>query len=343
VTGKLRHRSLLPLLAIALVLASILSIGVGAVQISPLQVGGILLDRLGLDSGVSYTSQQDAVLWAIRLPRVAMAVAVGAGLAASGVVLQTMLRNPLAEPGLIGLSSGASLGVILATGLGLGSLGAGNTLAAAIAAALLTGFGTVLVGRRRGARLDPTTFIIVGIAMTLLTGAVTMLLTFIFPGSGASSRESLAFGNLGTATWPDVGRTVPCVLLGIAIATLMDRELRLFQLGETHMQALGVDVERVRIVLLVATAIMVGAAVAGAGVVGFIGLIVPHAVRMLAGPGQHRLLLISAIAGGAFLVLSDLVARTLVAPVEIPVGIITALAGAPFLLLLVLRQQERRH
>jgi len=343
VPGPSRQRSLLPLLTIVLVLASILSIGVGAVHMTPQQVFGVLLDRVGFDSGVTYTNQQDSVLWEIRLPRVAMAIVVGAALAAAGVVLQSMLRNPLAEPGLIGLSSGASLGVILAAGLNLTWLGAATPIASAIAAALLAGFGTVLIGRQRGARLDPTTFIIVGIAMTLLTSAVTMLLTFVFPDYGSSARETLAFGNLGAATWEQVGRVVPGVLLGIVIAAAMDRELRLFQLGETHMQALGVDVERVRILLLAATAVMVGAAVAGAGVVGFVGLIVPHAVRMLLGPGQQRILPAAAIAGGAFLVLSDLIARTLVAPVEIPVGIITSLAGAPFLLLLVLRQQERRH
>jgi len=321
----------------ALLLLSI----VAAVAIGPASLGldevasSVWAHLTGTASPLSPT--RDAIVWELRLPRVLTAAAVGAGLALCGGVMQALTRNPLADPYLLGLSSGASLGAVLVLVLGAGLLLPVAAFAGAMAALLATLGLASAIGR-----ITPTRTVLAGLAVSALAGAITSLVIF-WAVTGDSYREILSWllGSLAGARWPAVAIAgVALIVIGLPLL-LSGRLLDAFVLGDTAAAALGVPVQGVRWTLLALSALLTGALVSVSGSIGFVGLVLPHAVRLVAGPGNRALLPLSALVGGLFLVWADTLARTAFDPRELPVGIVTALVGAPvFAVLLVRRRAE---
>jgi iron complex transport system permease protein len=336
---RLRAGVLLPVLVLLVVAATLAGIGLGAVRIAPQQTVAILLHHAGIDLGIEYTRQQDAIVWVIRAPRVVLAILVGSALAVSGAALQGMFRNPLADPGLIGVSSGAALGAVASVALGISILGVATLPVCAFIGGVVASIIVYFVSRHDG-RTEVVTLILTGIALNTMAGAMTGMLTYVASDTQLRAVVFWSLGSLGSATWRSVAAATPFIVLGLVLIPRWGGALNLFVLGEREAAHLGVDTDRVRMQLILVTALMTGAAVAVAGVVGFVGLIVPHLIRLIAGP-NHRVLLPASALGGALLVLlSDLAARTIAAPAELPLGVITALLGGPFLLVLMLRTRR---
>jgi iron complex transport system permease protein len=337
---RARVLTLFPVLSALLVLALLLNAGIGAVRVGPMQVIAIVLDHLlGIDIGVTYTPQQDAVIWAIRLPRIVMAAMVGAGLALAGTVLQGVFRNPLADPGLIGVSSGSALGAIIAILAGFSMLGNASLPVAAFVGGLVATLAVYGFARHDG-RIEVVTLILTGVAMNAIAGAGIGLGTFLADDRQLRTIVFWSLGSTGGATWPTVTAAAPCIGLGLALLPWWGRTLNLLVLGEREARHLGVDTERTRFILIGLSALMTGAAVAVAGIVSFVGLVVPHIIRLIAGPDHRTLLPASALGGAALLLAADLFARTAVIPRELPLGVVTALGGGPFFLWLVYRTRR---
>ncbi len=319
----------------------LLGVGVGAVPIAPGDAVAIVLHHLGVDTGISIDPQDDAILWVIRLPRVVLGALVGGALGIAGAALQGVFRNPLADPGLIGVASGASLGAVAAIVLGLTAAVPAGLQLCAFAGGVAASLVVYALARYEG-RTETVTLILTGVAVTAIVGAAIGLL--IARADDVELRDVVfwSMGSLGSATWPLVGATAPCVAIGVAAVCARARELDLMTLGEREAEHLGVDTERTRLLLVLGVALATGAAVAAAGVVAFVGLVVPHLVRLAAGPAHRVVLPGSALGGAALVVLADVVARTAAAPVELPLGVITSLAGGPFFLWL-LWQTRRAH
>jgi len=336
-----RAGALIPVLIVLLLAAVIVNVGVGAVAISPVQAVGILLDHAGISTGITYSPQQDAVLWAIRLPRVLLALLVGAGLGLAGAALQGVFRNPLAEPALIGVSSGASVGAVASIIFGFTLLGRASLPLAAFAGALLTTLLVYATSRSEG-RTPVETLILMGIAVNAVAGALTGYLTFLADDQQLRSIVFWSLGSLGGATWEVVRAVLPFIGLGLLLTPRWGRALNLLVLGEREARHLGLNTERTRFALIALAALMTGAAVAVAGIIGFVGLVVPHLVRLIAGPDHRLLLPASALGGALLLLLADLAARTLVTPAELPLGVVTALLGGPFFMWLLYRAKRMR-
>jgi len=333
-----RARGLLVLVPLLLVCV-IASLGTGAVPIRPAQVVSILLEHVGLPSLVTFTDQQAAVLHAIRLPRVLMGVLVGAALAVAGAALQGLFRNPLADPGLLGVSGGASLAVAAVTVLKVQLFGLHTQPVAAFVGSLVAILLISTLARGNG-KTQVATMLLCGVAINALCVSGTGLFTYL---STDDQLRTLAFWQLGSlsgATWASVSTLAPLVLLCAVGMMLLANPLNALMLGEANASHLGITVERLKWQLVVLVALGVGAAVAFSGMIGFLGLVVPHLIRLWLGPNHRVLLPLSALLGAALLVLADLVARTVVIPSELPIGIVTALAGAPFFLYLLLRQRR---
>lgn len=321
------------ILGAALVASLVLAITVGPAAITPLDVWSSVLHHLGLgDSPLS--ALRDGIVWQLRLPRVLTAAAVGAGLALSGAVMQAITRNPLADPYLLGLSGGASLGAVAVLVLGATVLLAPAAFVGALGALL----ATLLIARASGP-LSPARTVLAGVAVSAFSAAVTSFIIY-WTATGDSYREILAWllGSLAGARWSAVLIAVGAiVVVGIPLL-LSGRVLDAFAFGDTAAAALGVHVERTRWLLLVATALLTGALVSVSGSIGFIGLVLPHAIRLLVGTANRLVLPLSALLGAVVLVWADTAARTVFDPRELPVGIVTAIVGAPLFVLLLLRR-----
>lgn len=279
------------------------------------------------------------IVWLMRLPRVLVASIVGAGLSTAGVLMQALFRNPLAEPSLTGVGPGAVLGAVtmFVTGWSAVSLAALPIAAMVLAfAALLLVYG---IAARDGAAPVPM-LLLAGIAVgAFLTAISSLLLSLnIVTWQVAQDIVFWMMGGLESRTWAHVWLSAPFVAIGIAIAWLQHRTLDLLLLGEESAAALGVDVEAAKRLVLITSALLTGASVAAAGLIGFVGLVVPHAVRLLLGPGHRALVPAAAIAGAAFVIVCDLASRTIRPPAEIRLGVMTAMCGAPFFLWLLVRQ-----
>lgn len=331
---------LLPTLAVVLCVAFLLGVGIGAVAVPPDVVVAILLSKIGVSVETAVSQQQMAVLWNIRLPRVVLGGLVGAALAVSGALLQGIFRNPLADPGLIGVSSGAALGAVFTIISGLAVFGIYTLPVAAFLAGAAT---TLLVYRlsRRHGRTDVAMLLLVGLALNALAGATTGLLTYLADDAQLRSIVFWTLGGLGGALWETVLAATPPILIVLVLAPRLGFYLNLFALGEAEARHLGVNVEWIKRAAVLMAALATGAAVALTGPIGFIGLIVPHMVRLTIGPDHRWLIPACAFGGATLLILADLLARTLAAPAEIPVGLFTSFAGGPFFLALILR--TRRH
>jgi len=329
---------LLPSLAVAAVAAVML----GSTPVPPETVVHVLALKLlpaGWVDASSLTSADVSIVWLLRLPRVIVAAVVGAGLATAGVLMQSLFRNPLAEPSLTGVGPGAVLGAVTMFVTGWSSI----SLAALPVAAMVLAFASLLlvygIATRDGVA-PVTTLLLAGIAVgAFLTALSSLLLSLnIVTWQVAQDIVFWMMGGLDSRTWAHVWLSGPFVAVGVVSALALSRTLDLLLLGEENAAALGVDVEAAKRIVLATSALLTGASVAAAGLVGFVGLVVPHAVRLLLGPGHRTLVPASAVAGGAFLIACDLVARTVRPPAEIRLGVVTALCGAPFFLFLLLRQ-----
>lgn len=321
----------------AVLAAALCTAGLWALTVGPAGLGfrEAWLALTAPGSG-SLTPLQEAIVRELRLPRILTAAAVGAGLALSGAVIQALTRNPLADPYLLGLSSGASLGAVTVL-----LLGAAVVLpVAAFAGAMLAMAATLALAGALGS-ITPTRTVLAGLAVSSLAAAAASFVVF-WTAQGDSYREVLGWlmGSLAGATWSSTLIALPALAVVGVPLLFCGRILDAFAFGDTAASALGVPVPAVRWTLLGATALLTGAMVSVSGSIGFVGLVLPHAVRMLAGPSNRALLPLSALAGALFLVLADTAARTVFDPREIPVGIVTALIGAPFFILLLLRRRS---
>ncbi|MFC7432625.1 MULTISPECIES: putative F420-0 ABC transporter permease subunit [unclassified Agrococcus] len=322
-------------LAVATPILATLAVVLGAADLSFGDVWATIGARLGLGEPVLSTIE-DGIVWQRRVPRVLVAIAVGAGLAVCGAVMQSVTRNPLADPYLLGLSSGASLGAVCALLLGIAiPLPVAAFGGAALALAMTVGLATAI------GQVTPTRTVLAGLAVSSMLGAVTSLVIF-WVVTGDSYREILGWlmGTLAAARWEAVWLTWAGLVAIVVPIVLVARRLDAFAFGDRHAASLGIHPGRTRLLLLGATALLTGILVSVSGSIGFVGLIVPHAVRLLTGPGHRALLPLSALAGGLVLLAADTIARTAFEPRELPVGIVTALVGAPAFAAILLRQRR---
>lgn len=316
----------------------IAGVALGAVRVAP---GDVLASMLRAMTGRA-DSLSDALIVDVRLPRVLLAAIVGASLAGAGAIYQALFRNPLADPYILGVSSGAGLGAMLAlvaTG-GATALRYGSVPVAAFAGAVLTMALVTRLASWRG-RLDTASLLLAGVAISYTLAALTSFL-MVFAREQMATVVFWMMGGLGSASWPYLAMVAPMFALGAALAIISARELNLMLLGDERAGHLGLDVDRFKLFVLAVASLLTAAAVAVAGLIGFIGLMVPHAIRLVIGPDHRALLPASFLGGGIALVAADLVARTVIAPVEVPVGIVTALLGGPFFVWLLVRGEGPR-
>lgn len=344
---RTRAALVLPILSGILLVIVLMAVGIGAVQIHPNQVAAILLKQLGIETGISFEARQESVLMIIRLPRVVAGLLIGASLAVAGASIQGLFRNPLADPGLIGISSGSALAaatmIVLSNSVFSGILAIFGDFALMLAA-FLGGVTTTLIVYRlatSGGRTSVPTMLLAGIAINALSGAGIGLLTYIATDEQLRDITFWSLGSLGRATWVTIGGMLPFILAAVIPLPFLARALNAFLLGENEAVHLGIDVERVKTWIIVLVALAVGASVAVTGIIGFVGLIVPHLIRMVAGPDHRTLLPASALLGASLLVGADLFARTVAVPAEVPIGIVTALIGGPCFLWLLLRDRAK--
>lgn len=342
-TSPLSTRPLFIALGLLLVLALWLSLALGPVSLPLGDTLRAALRLLGVPLAADASVQQaELILAQIRMPRTLLGLTVGMVLALCGVAMQGLFRNPLADPGLVGVSSGAALGAAVAIvgGAAFGGLPEAFAPYLLSACAFVGGLlVTALVYRlgRRDGQTNVATMLLAGIALTALAGAAIGLFTYL---ADDATLRTLTFWNLGSLNGASYARLWPLLLATLAVALWLPRRARALNallLGESEARHLGFDVERLKRELVFCTALGVGAAVAAAGLIGFIGLVVPHLMRLLVGPDHRLLLPASALAGASLLLLADLVARLALAPAELPIGIVTALIGAPFFLYLLVR------
>jgi iron complex transport system permease protein len=331
---------LLVLLA-ALGLIGIVAIGVGAVSIPPLRVAGLLADAFHAPWSGRDADPELVILMAIRVPRVLIAGLVGAALAVAGTQMQGLFQNPMASPDVIGTSTGAALGAVLAFVLGLAQshvmwIPALSCLGAALSLAAVYGLTT-----RRG-RTPVAMLLLAGVALNALLGSLTAFVITLQWVRYEVAQEVVFWlmGGLDDRTWTHVWMAAPLVAVGLAAAAALARDLDLFTTGEDAAATLGLDVERAKQRVLAVAALLSGTAVAVCGVIGFVGLIVPHGLRLVVGPSHRRLVPAAAIGGAIFVIAADLVARTALAPIEIRLGVVTGLCGAPFFLWLLGRYRR---
>jgi iron complex transport system permease protein len=334
---------LLFFLFLLLLMSIVLGILIGPVSISVNDIFDIVLFKLGFLERGDWTLGVENIVWLIRLPRVLLALTVGAGLAVAGAALQTLVRNPLADPFVLGISSGASVGAVLAIGFGFFSFAGifGVQIAGFIGA--LASFLIVYYLAKTGGEISPTRLILAGIGVGYVFSGITSFITMT-SGNRELAGQILAWtlGSLARATWYDLTLPFLVLILAIAYLLLQSRNLNALSVGDEVAMTLGLEVGKFRKKMFVIIALLTGIMVSVSGTIGFIGLIIPHIVRILVGIDHRRVLPISAFLGSVFLIWVDVIARTAFAPAELPVGIITSILGGPFFLLLLWRIREER-
>ncbi|WP_285424186.1 iron ABC transporter permease [Pseudomonas sp. efr-133-TYG-103a] len=338
----LQPRTLFIVLSVACLLAVWLSLALGPVSLPLMDTLRAGLRLLGFPIAGHDLQQAELILGQIRLPRTLLGLAVGAVLALSGVAMQGLFRNPLADPGLVGVSSGAALGAAVAI-VAAASLGGLPEAFAPYLLSLCAFAGGLMVtgivyrlGRRDG-QTSVGIMLLAGVAMTALAGSIIGLFTYL---ADDATLRTLTFWNLGTLNGASYARLWPLLLVCVLVIVWLPRRakaLNALLLGESEARHLGIEVERLKGELILCIALGVGAAVAAAGLIGFVGLIVPHLVRLIAGPDHRVVLPASALAGASLLLFADVFARLVLAPAELPIGIVTAFLGAPFFLFLLVR------
>lgn len=335
---KVHFYSVSGLAALCIIIA-ILMLTVGSVKIPIGTVWGILLSHLSWFhySGV-WPAATDTIIWDIRLPRILMAGAVGAALGVAGATYQGLFRNPLADPYLIGVAQGAALGAVIGFLLPWNILGSYFIPLFAFIGALAA-VSVVYLIARVGRSLPMTTLILAGVAIGAFLISIISYLTLLSPDK-THGILTWMMGNFSMIDWSQFWLAFPYIMAGLILILFYARPLNVMQLDEEQAQQLGINVERTKIILLGAATLITAAAVCFVGTIGFVGIIVPHAIRLVWGPDHRLLLPLSAIGGAILLILADTAGRTLLSPSEIPVGVITAFLGAPFFLFLLRRRKR---
>lgn len=327
---KLKLRMVI-LLALALI-ALVLGIALGSVGVSLGDLMTVLSHKLfGTALPEGFSAVTVSILWSIRFPRAVMAFLTGAALAASGTVMQSVLRNPLASSYTLGVSSGASLlaAIVIVTGFTLPVIGQYTLPLFGFLGGLSTVFLAMALSMRFSRSLENQTIILVGMVLSLFVNALLTLITAL----SADRLSQLVYWQMGSfsgQSWQNAGLVLPILLISLLILTRYSREMDLMTFGEEQALSAGVDLRRVKFILIAISALLTGTAVSLAGVIGFVDLIAPHVVRRIFGSNHRVVVPMSALFGGAFMVLADLVSRTILSPQELPVGAVTALIGAPF-------------
>lgn len=334
--GPARRRLAIITLAGVLLVAMVLAVGLGAVNVTP----GDTVAAISRGIRGAELTQADAVIWQLRAPRVLLAALVGATLALAGVLYQALFKNALADPYILGVSSGAGLGATIAfvaAGTSFASRAFGVPLGAFLGALLTIAFVVRLASR--AGRADTTSLLLAGVAISYTLSAVTSFLMVVF----RNSMQSVVFwmmGGLTSASWQSVWVVSGMFVIGSIVPILYARELDIMLLGDERAGQLGVNVERFKLLVLGSASLVVAAAVSVSGLIGFVGLMTPHMARLVLGPDHRLLLPASTLAGAIVMVFADLAARTVLAPVEIPVGIVTAVLGGPFFVWLLVRKER---
>ncbi|MFB9312579.1 FecCD family ABC transporter permease [Nocardioides plantarum] len=325
-----RPTVLLTVLAVGLLVGSLVAAGSGQLVIPFDQVLGSVLHRLGLDLGPMPTHPRgDDTLWSVRFPRVTMAILVGAALGVAGALMQGVFGNPLAEPSVVGVSAGAAVAAAASIAFSWTFAGQWTIAVCAFVGGLATTLAVYALSRADG-RTEVVTLVLTGIAVNAVAGAALAFLLFV---GDTQAREQIVFWQLGSlngSRWQYVAVVAPFAVVGCVVALLCARRLDLLALGERPARHLGVDVERLRVGLIVVVALLTAAAVSFCGIVAFVGLVVPHLVRMVVGPAHRVVLPASMLAGALVLVVADTVARSFVAGADLPIGMLTSLVGGPF-------------
>jgi iron complex transport system permease protein len=338
------HRGRVPLLFTALVVSavvvSLISASLGQYGIGLGDVGSSVLNKLfGLGHPIN-DPFAEATLWQVRMPRVVMSLLVGAVLACAGALMQGVFGNPLADPGVIGVSSGAAVGAGIVIVAGITVFGQFTVAVAAFLTGLCATLVVYFLSRSQG-RTEVVTLVLTGIAVNAVAGAGLAFCMFF---GSQTARDQIVFWQLGSLNgtrWVFVVTVLPFAAAGVAGSMLLARRLDLLSLGDRAARHVGVNVERLRLTAIVLVALMTAAAVAFCGVIGFVGLVIPHLIRMIVGPG-HRVLIPASVLGGAVLLaVADLVARTAVSYADLPIGMLTALVGGPFFFWLLRRTRSR--
>ncbi|MEV7087046.1 iron chelate uptake ABC transporter family permease subunit [Streptomyces sp. NPDC093085] len=324
---------------VALVLSVAVAITIGPADIRVPDVWSVVAAHLGWGES-TLTPIRDGIVWNLRLPRTLLAAVCGAGLAVCGAVMQSLLRNPLADPFVLGVSSGASTGAVLVVVLGVGG-GALSVSGGAFAGAVCSFAMVLLLSQTLGGTVDRV--VLSGVAAMQLFSALTSFV--VLTAADAETTRGVLFwllGSLSGAGWGDVRICAAVLLVALAVCLGYGRTLDAFAFGQEAAGHLGVSVARTRVVLLCVTALLTAALVSSAGAIGFVGLVLPHAARALAGPAHSRLLPVTALAGAIFLVWVDTLARTVLDPQEVPVGVVTSLIGVPAFVLVLYRGRRVR-
>ncbi len=326
-------------LAAAGILIAILALTIGSVRISFTTVWGILVSHLPfVNFSGDWPSTSDTIITGIRLPRILMAGTVGAALGVAGATYQGLFRNPLADPYLIGVAQGAALGAVVGFLLPWSFLGT-NVIPLLAFLGALGAVTVVFLISRVGKSLPMTTLILGGVAIGSFLISITSYLILLSPDK-THGVLSWLMGQFSLISWDQFKLAVPYVVAGTVVILFFARHLNVMQLDEEQAQQLGINVERTKVILLAAATLITAAAVCFVGTIGFVGIIVPHAVRLIWGPDHRSLLPLSAIVGAILIILADTASRTLLPPTEIPVGVITAFIGAPFFLFLLRRRKR---
>jgi iron complex transport system permease protein len=339
--GARRFGVALIALSLGLVVSVVLATGIGRMEVGWGTIWAVILGKLGFQAG-AVDRTTDVVIWGIRLSRVVLSGLVGASLATAGVIFQGLLLNPLADPFTIGVSTGAAFGVALLVMLGVGGsfLGLSPLPLGALAGALGAMVAVLILSREAG-RIRKETLILAGIVVSTFLAALISLIKSL----DEESLSAIVFWIMGSFSgrgWIHVGFLLPYLAAGLVLAFVYHRELDIMALGEEQSHHLGVAVSRVRVNLLLGASLLTAGAVSVSGVIGFVGLVVPHLVRALAGPSHGRLLALSAATGALILIWADVLARTLLASgQELPVGVVTALLGGPFFFYLLKSRRSR--
>ncbi|MCD9198954.1 iron ABC transporter permease [Aeromicrobium wangtongii] len=338
-----RSRLVTAVFVVLLVAAAVLTVfaaGRGQLEIPAGEVWGSIMHRLGLDLGTMPTHPQgDNTLWQVRFPRIAMALLVGAALAAAGTMMQGIFGNPLAEPSVVGVSTGAAFAAAVVIVFQIQFLGSWTVALFAFVGGLVTTLAVYFLSRADG-RTEVVTLVLTGIAVNAVCSAGLAMMIFL---GDTAAREQIIFWQLGSLNgtrWDHVWVVAPLVVLGIVGTMLMARKLDVLSLGDRAARHVGIDVERLRLVAIVLVALLTAAAVAFAGIIAFVGLVVPHLMRMILGPGHRVLVPASALAGAVLLLGADLIARTAMAYADLPIGMLTSLVGGPFFFWLLRRTRK---
>ena len=341
-TASVATRLTIGVSALTLLLAGafLLSLTVGPVNIPLSHVAGVILAPFGVDV-FEYTRTERLVIEQLRLPRIIEGALVGGALGVAGATMQGLFRNPMADPGIIGVSAGGAVGAVAAIAFGLDGLFLLSLPLFAFLGAM-TAMALVYFIALAGGRFSVATLLLAGVAVASFLGAVVSAIIVLVPNDD-SLREIIFWlaGGLDGRTWEHVRASAPLILGGVGVLMLFARDINLLMLGDDEARSLGVRVGLTRTVLITGAALITGVAVAFSGTIAFVGLVIPHMLRLVFGPDHRELLPVSALGGAVFLVVADTIARTVIQPAELRVGIITALVGAPFFVFLIIRNKRQ--